>query len=83
MTPCPAPSALPWPTFKNGWPLSLDLVLLTATKPTINTSGAYPTAEAVAKAWIECEDQGYYFRNNLLAGIKTSDDEAISALLDT
>ncbi|TPM02800.1 hypothetical protein FJ960_16660 [Mesorhizobium sp. B2-3-11] len=71
---------IPWPKFKNNWPLSVDLVLLTATKPKI-IKGEYPTVGEIAGAWKQNKGEDYYFRNNRLAGIHTADDEEIEALL--
>ena len=71
-----------WPKFKNNWPLSLDLVLLTATNPEIKPTGRYPTAEEIADAWRANKKEVYYFRNNRRAGIQTADDEEIQRYLD-
>ncbi|MCA0008825.1 MULTISPECIES: hypothetical protein [unclassified Mesorhizobium] len=73
---------IPWPNFRNNWPLSLDVVLLTATKPKIMLKGAYCTAQEIADAWKKNKKEDYYFRNNLLAGIRTADDEEIKTYLD-
>jgi hypothetical protein len=73
---------IPWPKFKNHWSLSLDLVLLTATKPEITPEGTYRAAEEIAGAWKKNQKEDYYFRNNRLAGIQTADDEEIKKYLD-
>jgi hypothetical protein len=74
-----------------GWPkdaatnqplLGFDLLLTTATKPTL-TSGQYATAEDIADAWKR--DPGghvHYFYNNRHYGITTFQDEQILATLE-
>ena len=72
---------IPWPSLSSGEPLSLDLLLATATNPGVGANGAlYPTAQQVADAWNR-NGHVYYFRCNRLAGIHTADDEAIEKFL--
>lgn len=71
---------LPWPTIINqGKPLDLDILLATATDPTLDTeTGAYPKAKVIAEAW-EKDNQGNdnYFWENRKNGIHTFQDKII------
>lgn len=62
-----------WPSLSDGQPADFDVILATANKP----DDPAPTAQVVADAWADkcgCED---YFFNNVLHGIRTSDDHEI------
>jgi hypothetical protein len=52
-----------------------DMLLATANAPTFN-NGTYPTAEEIAKKYIEAA-QADYFKNNVLHAIVTADDVEI------
>jgi hypothetical protein len=69
-----------WPTHVDGRPIPFDLLLATATEPSIEANGNYPTVEAIAAAWNK-NGHVYYFRCNRFVGIQTADDEAIQKLL--
>ena len=69
-----------WPTHVDGRPISFDLLLATATEPSIEANGNYPTVEAIAAAWNK-NGHVYYFRCHRFVGIHTADDEAIQKLL--
>jgi len=73
---------IPWPKFRNNWPLSLDVVLLTPTKPEITPKGGIPYGARDRRCLEKSKKEDYYFRNNLLAGIRTADDEEIKMHLD-
>jgi len=61
--------------------LGFDILLMTATEPTL-TSGRYPTARNIADAWKQdCHDHVRYFHNNRHYGITTFQDEQILAAL--
>ena len=69
-----------WPTTDKGIDLGVDVILATATNPTI-VEGRYPPAKEIAAAWREGKGKadGRYFRNNRRCGIKTfQDDKLIS-----
>ena len=69
-----------WPTQVDGRPIFFDLLLATATEPSIEANGSYPNVETIAAAW-NMNDHLYYFRFNRFVGIHTADDEAIEKLL--
>jgi hypothetical protein len=74
---------LDWPTdVETGMSLvGFDLLLMTATKPTLN-EGRYPTAPQIAEAWrADLEGNVVYFHNNRHHGITTFEDAQIQALL--
>jgi len=75
-----------WPTDdETNQPLNgFDLLLMTATKPTLK-SQQYETAKAIADAWrADKRDHVLYFHNNRHYGITTFEDEQIlSALWST
>jgi hypothetical protein len=74
-----------WPTLiADGSPVTLDLLLATATQPDLTRNPPwYPTPQAIAQKWRnDREDNVRYFRNNLRDGIRTFEDDAISAALD-
>jgi hypothetical protein len=60
--------------------MPFDLLLATATEPSIEANGSYPTVETVVAAWNK-NDHVYYFRCNRFVGIHTADDEVIEKLL--
>jgi hypothetical protein len=72
-----------WPIDKRTkYPLDgYDLLLLTATSPTLN-AGNYPTTEEIATAWRH-DPNGHvtYFHNNRNNGITTFQDDEITRLL--
>lgn len=58
----------------DGHPVDLDVILAAVTKPDAKP----PTAQAIADAWIDqCDGYERYFFNNVLHGIRTSDDSEI------
>jgi hypothetical protein len=60
---------------------SVDILLATATQPTPDpTTGDFPSAAEVARAWNEAGDASY-FRENRKSGIHTFQDAEIGALL--
>ena len=59
---------------------SLDFLLLTATKPRV-VDGCYPNVSTIAKAWNDKPHRLEYFTETRRLGIRTAEDEAISALL--
>jgi hypothetical protein len=64
-------------------PLSgIDLLLTTATAPTLD-GGQYPTAKEIAHAWrADRQDNVLYFYNNRHYGITTFEDDQIRAVLE-
>jgi len=75
---------LEWPTDVNTQaPLAdFDLLLMTATKPTLNGQRGYPSPEHIARAWLD-DTAGHvvYFHNNQRYGITTFEDARIGELL--
>ena len=64
-------------------PLKLDLLLATATHPTL-LHGKYSDAQAIAKAWGEADqDEVLYFRNNREHSIRSFQDQEILTELRT
>ena len=74
---------IPWPGSDKGVDLGVDVILATATNPTI-VEGRYPGVGDIAAAWRvgEGKADGRYFRNNRCHGIETFQDEMIEQLLD-
>ena len=72
-----------WPTNEEGVELGVDVILATATNPTI-VEGRYPPVEDIAAAWSvgKGKADGRYFRNNQRDGIETFQDERLSELLE-
>ena len=71
-----------WSTTDKGIDLGVDVILATATNPTI-VEGRYPPVEDIAAAWREGKGKadGRYFRNNRRCGIETfQDDKLISCI---
>lgn len=64
--------ALPWPTTVDGIALDFDVLLVTS-----NVDTGFPSAEAVADAWIDQPGQEDYFFQNVRHGIRTPDDAEI------
>ena len=75
---------LPWPAIKNqGKHLSLDIILATATNPTLDINTlAYPKAKVIAEAW-KNDNRNYvnYYLENRIHGIHTFQDKTISNML--
>ena len=73
-----------WPTTDKGIDPGVDVILATATNPTI-VEGRYPPVEDIAAAWKvgKGKADGRYFRNNRRHGIKTFQDDMIEKLLGT
>ena len=73
-----------WPTTDKGIDLGVDVILATATNPTI-VGGRYPPVEDIAAAWRAGKGKadGRYFRNNRRQGIRTFQDDMIEKLLGT
>ncbi|MEX1026891.1 MAG: hypothetical protein WD049_02630, partial [Candidatus Paceibacterota bacterium] len=70
-----------WPrSATDGAPVAVDVILAAATRAEANR----PTAAQIADAWME-QDKGKerYFFQNLQAGIRTADDQAIAQRLIT
>ena len=75
---------LPWPTStKNCQSLSHDIILATATDPTLDTkTKTYPRASKIAQAWKEdTENNDKYFWENRRNGIHTFQDNTIISFL--
>ena len=73
---------IPWPKSEDGSGLEVDILLATATDPTID-GGDYPSAQQVADAWNSCDGRDYvdYFCRNRAYGIKTFQDDSIQKRL--
>lgn len=71
-----------WPTTQKDVEPSVNVILATATNPTI-VEGRYPPVENIAAAWRvgKGKADGRYFRNNQRNGIETFQDEKIEELL--
>ena len=74
---------IPWPQLLDGAELEFDALLGTATDPTIN-SGDYPSAQMIASAWAEHQENAHveYFDNNVSNGITTWQDREIKHWLE-
>lgn len=75
---------IPWPTLIDGnQPVAMDLLLATATHPSLTGElNSYPKAQTIADAWLtDTHENVKYFRNNVKAGIRTFEDDAIAARL--
>ncbi len=72
-----------WPRTQDGSTLTLDLLLATATNPTIK-NGRYASAQDVADGWITPKGKKHvnYFRKNRAHGITTFEDAEIKQVLD-
>ena len=64
---------IPWPQKESGDPLDVDLLLATATEPSL-TKGAYATPQEIADAWNRAPNRLEYFCENRRVGITTADD---------
>lgn len=71
---------IPWPESEHGLGLEVDVLLATATDPTI-FEGRYPTADRIARAWIEVPGSVEYIDKNGDHGIRTFQDTDIQASL--
>lgn len=73
---------IPWPESEDGLGLDVDVLLATATNPTI-VEGRYPTTQEIAEAWNGSPGNVEYFYKNRTHGITTFEDAAIEADLKT
>ena len=73
---------IPWPATLSGKPLEFDVLIATATNPTI-IAGHYPTVQQIADAWKtpQGEEHLTYFCSNRKSGIQTFQDSEIERLL--
>ena len=73
---------IPWPATLSGVPLDFDVLVGTATNPTI-VRGHYADAREVADAWNNPEGREHvdYFHNNRESGIRTFQDAEIERRL--
>jgi len=70
-----------WPQLADGsGPLDLDLLLATATEPSL-MGGRYANPAEIASAWRSAPHEVYYFHNNRTNGITTFEDADILKLL--
>ncbi len=69
---------IPWLESEDRSDLGVDILLATATNPTI-VGGHYPSAQQVAAAWDSRDGRNYvdYFCKNRACGIKTFQDDSI------
>ena len=69
---------IPWLESEDRSDLGVDILLATATNPTI-VGGHYPSAQQVAGAWDSRDGRNYvdYFCKNRACGIKTFQDDSI------
>ncbi len=75
---------LPWPIIiKQGKPLALDIILATATNPTLDiNTGAYPKASVIAEAWKKDNQRNdNYFWENRKCRIHTFQDKTLGNIL--
>lgn len=72
-----------WPATQDGSTLDLDLLLATATEPTIE-DGSYASAQHIADGWTTPEGKKYvsYFWKNRAHGITTFEDAEIEEVLE-
>ena len=72
-----------WPATLSGRPLKFDVLIATATNPTI-IAGHYPAVQQIADAWKTPQGTKHrtYFQNNRKCGIQTYQDPEIARLLD-
>ena len=68
--------AIPWPESEDGSGLDVDILLATATCPTI-CKGRYPTPQKIAEAWNDHDGSVVYFNKNREHGIRTFEDDCI------
>ena len=71
---------IPWPKSEDGAGLEFDVLLATATDPTI-CNGRYPTPQKIAEAWNNHDGSVEYFKKNRKHNIRTCEDDCIEALL--
>ena len=74
--------SIEWPETVNGSPLEWDVLLATATCPTLD-KGEYPSPGTIAQAWQtpKGKSEVKYFWNNRKNGIETFQDAEIEAML--
>ena len=74
---------IPWPSTEDGLDLGIDVLLATATKPTIDDGGYYPSPCEVADAWNTHDGKKSveYFVENRAHGIETFQDGIIEERL--
>ena len=73
---------IPWPECEDGSDLEVDVLLATATEPTVvEGDGRYPTAQEIADAWNNSGGSVDYFYMNRDHGIRTFQDPDIEASL--
>ncbi len=72
-----------WPATLSGRPLKFDILIATATNPTI-IAGHYPAVQQIADAWDTPTGKQNldYFHNNRKHGIRTFQDTEIARLLE-
>lgn len=70
---------IPWPQTVDDEPLDFDLLLATATNPTlVGNPPTYPRIKKIARAWInDKNDNDRYFWDNIEYGIRTYQDQKI------
>ena len=73
---------IPWPEAEDGSGLDVDVLLATATAPTLD-NGCYPTVHRIADAWNNCDESADYFYKNRDHGIRTFQDAHIRIRLQT
>lgn len=72
---------MPWPTMESGEALDADLVLATATVPTLVEETRYATSAEVAEPWNDAQRRNYFDKNREF-GISTAFDAEIRQALD-
>ena len=74
---------IPWPKTVNGSDLDIDVLLATATDPTLVDDERYPCGQEIADAWNTPDGRNHidYFCKNRAHGIKTFQDECIQERL--
>ena len=74
--------SIDWPKTLNGSLLEWDVLLATATRPTLD-NGEYPSSRDIAQAWQTTKGQAEvkYFWENRNNGIKTFQDDELEAIL--
>ena len=72
-----------WPKAVDGSGLELDVILATATDPTLDNR-EYFSVKEIAKAWKSGsgKEEVYYFRDNIISKITTFEDKRICKLLN-
>ena len=81
LSPATGVAQIPWPRVATeGSTLSFDLLLLTATDPTMD-GGKYASPAVVAEAWRAMPEHMEYFEQNRKHGIGTAEDQDIAGEL--